>query len=224
MTAWPVEHLTGDAHALHHRQALEAATRKVVVLGVTAPALVLGTTQRTDDVDAEVAHEMGVDVVHRRTGGGAVFLVPGEHVWIDVTVPAGDVLWHDDVGKAFDWLGHVWDTALHAVGVGSAVVNEAAVCHSILGRLICFGGLGFGEVSGPRGKIVGISQRRTRDGAWFQCAVMRRWDIEPYRRLLAPGIARVTDDSARELADIRVQSVAVDAAALVDAFVAHLPT
>lgn len=223
MTAWPVERLTGEARTLHERDALAAGARKVSILEVGTPALVLGSTQRDDMVDVDAAAQEGIDVVHRRTGGGAVFLAPAEHIWIDVTVPTGDALWHDDVARAFEWLGRVWVGALHDLDVDSVVANEAAVCHSMLGRLICFGGLGFGEVSGPGGKIVGIAQRRTRNGAWFQCAVMKRWSTEAYAALLAPALASMTDDVQRELADIRVQPVAVDRNDVVDAFISHLP-
>jgi lipoate-protein ligase A len=223
MSAWLVEGLTGDARALHERDALAAPTRKVAVLEIDRHALVLGSTQRDDIVATDAAARRRVDVVHRRTGGGAVFLSPGEHVWLDVVIPAGDPLWLDDVSRAFDWLGRVWVEALREVGVKSVVANQTEVCHSILGRLICFAGLGFGEVSGPDGKIVGISQRRTRHGAWFQCAVMGRWEIGAYATLLAPGLERTTDDVDRELADIRVQPVGVERTVLVDAFVDHLP-
>ena len=43
----------------------------------------LGSTQRDDVVDGEALHLAGLEVVRRRSGGGAVLLVPDEHVWID---------------------------------------------------------------------------------------------------------------------------------------------
>jgi lipoate-protein ligase A len=186
--------------------------------------MVLGSTQRAEIVDPDAASRMTVDVVRRRTGGGAVFLSPFDHLWIDVVLPMGDPLWDDDVAKAFDWLGRVWVHALHDVGVPGVVANETAICHSILGQLICFAGLGFGEVLGSDGKIVGISQRRTRAGAWFQCVLMRRWDVAPYRDLLVPGLAGTTDDLDGELADIRVQPVDIEPNDMIDAFIARLPT
>jgi lipoate-protein ligase A len=42
--------------------------------------------------------------------------------------------------------------------------------------LVCFAGLGPGEVSAGGRKLVGISQRRTRAAARFQCAVHGRFD------------------------------------------------
>ena len=33
-----------------------------------------------------------------------VLLLPGEFVWLDLVIPAGDPLWHDDVGRAMVWV------------------------------------------------------------------------------------------------------------------------
>ena len=52
------------------------------------------------EVDHRVAGALGVEVVRRRSGGGAVLLLPGEFVWLDLVIPAGDPLWLDDVGQA----------------------------------------------------------------------------------------------------------------------------
>jgi lipoate-protein ligase A len=223
MSAWIVERIRGDAGMLHRRDALAAPDRRVTVLEIDAPALVLGSTQLDAVADHRAARELDVAVVRRRTGGGAVFLAPREHLWIDVTISIDDPLWRADVAHAFDWLGRTWVAALGEVGVPDAVVNDTAVCHSVLGRLICFAGLGFGEVSTPRGKVVGLAQRRARAGAWFQCALLRTWETRPYRTLLAPGLADLTDDPDGELAAVRVDPVAVDGADLVAALRRHLP-
>jgi hypothetical protein len=57
------------------------------------------------------------------------------------------------------------------------------------GQLVCFAGLGPGEVTAGLGgaKVVGISQRRTRAGARFQCAVPLAWDPGRLAALLALG-------------------------------------
>ena len=46
---------------------------------------------------------------------------PGEVLWIDVIVPAGDALWADDVGRASHWLGDVWAAALAERGIEGEV-------------------------------------------------------------------------------------------------------
>ncbi|HEX6785774.1 MAG TPA: hypothetical protein VF076_01140, partial [Acidimicrobiales bacterium] len=52
--------------------------------------------------------------------------------------------------------------------------------------LVCFSGLGPGEVHAGGRKVVGISQRRTRGWARFQCAAYLRWDPDALVALLAP--------------------------------------
>ncbi len=193
------------------------------MLAVDGSAMVLGSTQRDDIVDRRAARRLDIEIVRRRTGGGAVFLEPAQHVWVDVMIPSDDPLWRDDVAHAFDWLGRAWVAALADIGVASTTVNDNAVCHSVLGRVVCFAGLGFGEVSTEHGKLVGLAQRRTRRGAWFQCTVLRRWDTAPYAAVLAPGLAAAADDPTGELAAIRVQAVEVESPVLVDAFVRQLP-
>ena len=52
--------------------------------------MVLGSVQGHEVVDQVVAEALGVNVVGRRSGGGSVLLIPGEFVWLDLVVPAGD--------------------------------------------------------------------------------------------------------------------------------------
>ena len=97
--------------------------------------------------------------------------------------------------------------------------------------LVCFAGLGAGEVTAAAPaadarppKLVGISQRRTRDGARFQCAVLHHWDPEPLLNVLAldpESRCRATG----ELTEVASGLVAgVSARDVVDAFTALLPT
>jgi lipoate-protein ligase A len=164
---------------------LDPVERSVWVFDVSSPALVLGSTQTLDVVDLDAAAAAGVEVVRRRSGGGAVLLVPGESLWVDVVVPRGDALWDDDVGRASHWLGAVWHSALSACGV-EGTVHTGSIVHTAWSRLVCFAGLGPGEVLVDGRKAVGISQRRTRAGARFQCVAHRRWPGEELVALLAP--------------------------------------
>ena len=178
--SWRVHRATGSASAFHARDLPDPVERAVHVLAVDRPALVLGSAQRDDVVDLDACAAAGVEVVRRRSGGGAVLLVPGETAWVDVELPRGDELWHDDVGRATWWLGERW-----AAAVGG-VVHRGALERGRWGGLVCFAGLGPGEVTTAAGaKVVGISQRRTRAGARFQCAVPLRWDPAALADLLA---------------------------------------
>ncbi len=144
----------------------------------TAPALVLGSTQPIELIDAERAEAEGVAIARRRSGGGVVLVVPGDPVWIDVWLPAGDPLWQDDVGAAFDWLGDAWVDSFGRLGIdGASAHRGGSVNRTRWASAVCFGGVGRGEVVlGDGRKMVGLAQRRTRDGAWFHGACFVRWD------------------------------------------------
>src|SRR5664280_2380338 len=116
---WSIEERVGVAGILHASwPAVEThpSQRTLAVCRVTRPAVVLGSTQAESLVDLRRAGARGIEVVRRRSGGGAVLVMPGDPVWVDVWVPRRDPLWNDDVGRAFDWLGDAWATALEAVG------------------------------------------------------------------------------------------------------------
>lgn len=181
---WGIERLTGTAGRFHARELPAPVERLVSVLEVTRPALVLGSAQPETDVDAIALSRHDVELVRRRSGGGAVLLVPGETVWVDVVLPRGDALWCDDVGKAFHWLGEVWIEALAKLGI-NGVSHEGPLICSPWSRRICFAGLGAGEVLVDGRKVVGISQRRQRSGVRFQCAILRRWDPETVVNLMS---------------------------------------
>ena len=180
MTRWHVERVTGSAGVLHGRDIPSPLTPTAWVFTVDRPALVLGSTQRDDIVDRTAARDAGVEVARRRSGGGAVWLEPGGTSWVDVLLPRGDPLWDDDVGRAAYWLGDAW---VGTLGDPGEVHRGGMVCSAESGRA-CFAGLGPGEVTIGGRKAVGISQRRTRAGARFQCVAYERWDPEPLVRLL----------------------------------------
>lgn len=176
--------LSGTAADLHSRPWPSAPSPEAWVLDVVAPALVLGSTQ------PDLPVRPPVDVVRRRSGGGAVLVEPGALLWVDVAVPARDPLWEADVGRAFLWLGDVWAVALAAAGVDGAVRHDGPLVRSRWSGVACFAGLGPGEVTVGGRKVVGISQRRTRHVALFQCAALLAWDGPALATLLgAPEAA-----------------------------------
>ncbi len=214
--SWRVDTRRASAAELHASDPEPGGGRAVWRLEVDAAALVLGSTQPDDVVDRRAADELEVAIARRRSGGGAVALVPGEALWVDVVVPAGDALWDDDVGRSFHWLGRCWADALRTLGLDDVAVHEGVSCQTTVGRLVCFGGLGSGEVTVGGHKAVGLSQRRTREFARFQCVVHTRWRPELYRRLLAPALAQ--GDHAASLDSLSVATV--PAGALDDLFAA----
>jgi len=142
---------------------------------IDRPALVLGSTQRADVVDSAGAERRSIDVVRRRSGGGAVLLTPDDHVWIDLLVPAGDPRWDDDVTRAAHWAGECWAGALEGLGWTPVTVHRGGLVKTEFSRLVCFAGLGPGEVSvGPR-KVMGLSQRRSRSWTRIQTIAYLSW-------------------------------------------------
>ncbi|MFM8416955.1 MAG: lipoyl protein ligase domain-containing protein, partial [Actinomycetota bacterium] len=203
MEAVPVDRLVkGDAGALHDRPIVPVAS--VELLEIDRPAVVLGSTQSLDAVRGNRAAELGFAVVRRRSGGGVVILQPGDHVWIDVTVPRGHQLWSDDVERATWWLGDAWCEVLRVVDDSAEwAVHRDKLQASAPERAVCFASVGPGEVvrrggrSGAAGrgggadrgggagrKVVGISQRRTKGAARFQCTVFSAIDVALHERLL----------------------------------------
>jgi lipoate---protein ligase len=178
---WVVEERTDDAATLHASWSTVTVApdrRTVAVCRVTAPSVVLGSTQSEAVVDRGRAEAAGIAVARRSSGGGAVLVTPGDPVWVDVWVPVGDPLWNHAVDRAFDWLGEAWVEALARVGVtGTAAHRRGFVACTRWSSLVCFGGVGAGEVVTLDGrKVVGLAQRRNRDGAWFHGACVLRWD------------------------------------------------
>ncbi len=178
---WRVVELAGSAVELHHREAVHEP-RTVTLCRVSDPALVLGSTQPDEDVDRARAASLGLDVVRRRSGGGAVLVEPDALAWVEVSVSRDDPLWVPDVQRAFWWLGQAWADALTALGVTGADVHRGAPLATAWSAKVCFAGTGAGEVSVGGRKVMGMAQRRTRAGALFQCAALVRWDAP---RLLA---------------------------------------
>ena len=143
-------------------------------------------------------------------------------VWVDVIIPAGDRLWHADVGEAAWWVGATWVAALDAVAAGPAQVWRGAMQRTRWSERVCFAGLGPGEVCLDGRKVVGVSQRRTRMGALFQSAVLLQWDPAALLALLR------MDETERKQGVAALAAVAggvgpQHASAVVDAFLAALP-
>ena len=85
--------------------------------------------------------------------------------------------------------------------------------------MVCFAGIGPGEVLVGGRKVVGISQRRNRGGARFQCAALLRW---------RPGeMVRLFGLQPEEAVSADLQGVAVglgvDAGELAEALLGQLP-
>lgn len=170
---WLIETRTASA-ADHHHAAFPASSEfpsiaHVWDLRLRRPALVLGGRQELSASASARAESDGVEVTPRRSGGGAVWIAPDTSVWIDLLVPVTHPWFHDDLTVTFRRTGELWQSALESCGVTSTIYSERPDPHDELAKAACFAGLGWGEVVASGQKVVGLSQRRTRDGARVQC-------------------------------------------------------
>ncbi len=211
---WSVERRVDTARALLAPWPARAdrSSRVVALCTVVGPdALVLGSTQRIDVVDRGRAADDGVDIVRRGSGGGAVWVGPGAQVWLDAWIPRGDPLWHEDVIASSWWLGETWVRALDAVGAAPLLVHRGRATGTEWSDIVCFAGVGPGEVTTGPSKVVGMAQRRSRDGARLHSMAMLSWHPTALLSLLVlegddtrqlPGADGVLSGVATGLVDI----------------------
>jgi lipoate-protein ligase A len=191
-----VETYRGSVAVFHADDLLADARPRLVVCEATDPAVVLGSRQQLDVVDLDACSAAGIAVARRRSGGGVVFVEPSAMCWFDVVVAANDPRFATvagDVGASMCWLGGHIAQALGALGVDDVATHRGPMSGGRWSSLVCFAGLGPGELVRGDLKLVGISQRRTRRGSRFQCMVHVKWSPEVLVALLAPPRPAVTE-------------------------------
>jgi len=204
---WGRHDWTGTAADFHAMDL--PAERALWWCQVHDPTVILGSTQTIDDVDQKNAVESGLLVSRRRSGGGAVFVHPTDSVWVDITISRNDPLWKDDVAQSMLWLGDLFVEALSPWV--QAQVYRDSFSIGVDGRVVCFASSSPGEVFVGTNKLVGISQRRSRDGARFQCVLYRQWQPTEWSHVLA------SPDVRSRVADIDVATLDIPALTLVNA-------
>lgn len=181
----------------------------------SAPAIVLGSRQDESVLDLEACRAAGLDVVRRRSGGGAVLVAPSSMLWIDLIVPRGVGSVPDDVRGSMTWVGERWADVLKPLADGELIVHDGGMQCSAWSDLVCFAGIGPGEIRIGERKLLGLSQRRTRHGIRVQCLVHRS-NAEPMavvRRLFSVS---TPDDSL--LVEPAGLPVGAEETAIVDRF------
>lgn len=161
----------GTAAELH---ALEMPTGGDAELWIMKPsevALVKGSAQKPEAFDRAALAAAGVELAARRSGGGAVWIDPGQMLWIDVLAPRASPLWSDDLAATFAVVGQAWQRAFASLGVELDLVTSDP-SRDPLSRWVCWAGQGWGELVRADqpgiSKVLGLSQRRTRWGARVQ--------------------------------------------------------
>jgi lipoate-protein ligase A len=204
---WSTERRVGTAQALHAPwpDPSRREDRVVALCSVSAPpAIVLGSTQSDDIVDRVRASGAGVEIVRRSSGGGAVLVGPNAQVWLEVWVSRTDPLWDDDVIRSSWWLGETWARALEGLGAPALSVHRGRAVPGTWSDVVCFAGVGPGEVMAGQAKVVGVSQRRTRHGARLHSMALLSWEPASWLGLLALDSERdrTVEEADDELADV----------------------
>jgi lipoate-protein ligase A len=168
------EHRRGSVAELHGLDPLAGvpAAPRLWWCDPVDSAVVLGSRQTAGIVDAERCQAAGLSIVRRRSGGGAVLIEADAVAWADIVVPHGDI--PDDVRGSMVWAGTRWRRALEALGADGLDVHAGGLVCTPWSNLVCFAGVGPGEVLRGGAKLVGLSQRRTRDGVRIQGTLYRR--------------------------------------------------
>ena len=140
----------------------------------TAPAVVLGSRQDESLIDPWALAQTGLGLVRRKSGGGLVLVDDALAIWVDVWIPHRPGTVTADVRASMELVGRAWATVLGAADDnlgGRLEVHAGGVTHGAWAELVCFAGLGPGEVLLDGRKLVGLSQRRSRDWSRVQCQV-----------------------------------------------------
>lgn len=135
------------------------------------PAVVLGRAQRSDETMALRAKSDGIELCRRATGGGAVLAGP----WLlgtSVILPPTHPLVLPQIAESFRWFGKIHADWLDDLGMKARCVPSSQVQADRSLAWACFGNLSHWEVEAGGGKIVGLSQARTRNGVLLSSAVL----------------------------------------------------
>jgi len=155
----------GELHALP--MPVEGDRAELWIMRPSRPALVMGSSQKPEQFHHDLLSADGVELVGRRSGGGAVFIDPAATVWIDLVAPRTSDWWSRELAENFLMVGRVWQRALAVLGVETELCTTAPV-RTEAASLACWAGVGWGELTLGAAKVVGLSARRTRWGTRVQ--------------------------------------------------------
>ncbi|HMO10418.1 MAG TPA: biotin/lipoate A/B protein ligase family protein [Actinotalea sp.] len=135
-----------------------------------APAVVIGSFQSLrNEVDAEAAERHGITVVRRISGGGAMFVEPGNTITYSLIVPAS-LVEGLSFERSYAFLDDWVIGALHELGIRATHVP-------------------LNDIASPAGKIAGAAQKRLATGAVLHHVTMA-YDIDQARMLEVLRIGR----------------------------------
>ena len=135
-----------------------------------APAVVIGSFQSlSNEVDPEGAKRHGITVVRRISGGGAMFVEPGNTITYSLVVP-GSLVDGMSFEESYEFLDSWVLTALKELGIEATYVP-------------------INDITSPAGKIAGAAQKRLSDGTVLHHVTMA-YDIDADKMLEVLRIGR----------------------------------
>ncbi|MFB6146195.1 MAG: biotin/lipoate A/B protein ligase family protein [Halobacteriaceae archaeon] len=169
------------------------------------PAVPLGRFQAyADEVATDYVESRDVDVVRRITGGGAMYVEPGDVITVSLYLPRSAV--PDDVATSYEVLNEWMVEGLRDVGLDAA--------HEPLN-----------DISHPDGKLGGAAQLRKEDAVLHHATLSYDLDVEAMLSALRIGEEKVSDKAVASAEQrVAVMRDHVDASreavveALLDAF------
>ena len=171
-----------------------------------APAVVIGSFQSLrNEVDEAAAGRHGITVVRRISGGGAMFIEPGNTITYSLTVPVSLVeglSFEQSYAFLDDWV----IGALHELGIDARYVP-------------------LNDIASPAGKIAGAAQKRLVGGGVLHHVTMA-YDIDATKMLevLRIGREKLSDKgtkSANKRVDPLRSQTGMSRAAVIEAFKDH---
>lgn len=201
----PLTHLALDQVLLEE----VAAGRRRPTLRIwewAGPAVIIGSFQSVlNEVDLEAAEGLGIEVVRRISGGGAMFVEPGNSITYSLYVPSSLV---DGLSfeRSYAFLDDWVLGALRELGIEATYVP-------------------LNDIASPQGKIGGAAQKRLAGGGVLHHATMS-YDIDATKMLqvLRIGREKLSDKgtkSAQKRVDPMRRQTGMARADVIDAMLAH---
>ncbi|RMX08405.1 lipoate--protein ligase family protein [Corticibacter populi] len=140
-----------------------------------SPAIILGTFQSLmNEVDLPAAERLGVEVVRRITGGGAMFVEPGSAVTYSLYAP-GELVKGMSFAESYAFLDQWVLQALQSLGIDASYKP-------------------LNDITSPKGKIGGAAQKRFAGGAVLHHVTMSYdMDAEKMVQVLRIGREKLSD-------------------------------
>tara|TARA_B100001250_G_scaffold362589_1_gene341382 strand:+ start:154 stop:846 length:693 start_codon:yes stop_codon:yes gene_type:complete len=178
LNSWTIETKYSETALAHEANLEEWRKPTIWIIEPKDSCLVLGKSQRGRPfLDLGYLKEQSINLAARQSGGGAVLVSPEDMLWVDVFVPKESKFWIADIAEASIWIGGIWRNALKRLDIECFLFDEK-FSRSEASDLICFLGRAPGELFIDNRKILGISQRRSKFGTRFQCALIINWKPE----------------------------------------------